>query len=92
MFGVSGTKGDTGFPWMLASDALSSIRKSFLRESKDYVERMHEDYPKLTNFAWSKNTVHLQWLQWLGFFFLEPESYGESGELFIRFYKVKKNV
>ncbi len=92
MFGVSGTKGSVGVPWMLGTDDIQKIAKSFLRECKPYVEEMHRDYPTLTNFVWSKNEVHIAWLKWLGFEFGEAKPMGPDDELFIHFYKVKDYV
>lgn len=92
MFGVSGTKGSIGVPWMLATDGIKKIKKAFLRECRDYVEEMHENYPVLTNFVWSKNIVHIAWLKWLGFQFGETKSLGPDNELFIHFQRVKHYV
>jgi hypothetical protein len=86
MFGVSGENG-IGIPWMLATDDLKKIRKSFLRECRSYVQRMHEKYPVLINMVWLKNEVHIQWLRWLGFEFDAPTQMGPDNEMFIRFYK-----
>lgn len=92
MFGVSGNKGSVGVPWMLATDDIQKIAKSFLRECKPYVEKMHDDYPVLTNFVWSKNEVHIAWLKWLGFTFGDAVPMGPDNELFINFHKVKDYV
>ena len=92
MFGVSGTKGSVGVPWMLGTDGIKDISKSLLRECRDYVEDMHKDYPVLTNFVWSKNIVHIGWLKWLGFQFGESKTLGPDNELFIHFQKVKHHV
>jgi hypothetical protein len=86
MFGVCGENG-VGVPWMLATDDLKRIRKSFLRECRSYVQRMHEKYPVLINAVWVKNTVHILWLKWLGFDFDAPIELGPDNEMFIRFYK-----
>lgn len=92
MFGVSGTKGSVGVPWMLGTDDIKRIRKPFLKECRDYVEAMHEHYPTLTNFVWSKNIVHIAWLKWLGFEFRKPVPMGPDNEVFINFYKAKHHV
>jgi hypothetical protein len=92
MFGVSGNKGSIGVPWMLGTDDIKKIKKALLSQCKDYLERMHVDYPTLTNFVWSKNLVHIAWLKWLGFTFGEARPMGPDNELFIHFYKVKQYV
>lgn len=89
MFGVVGEIGQIGVPWMLASDELPKIRKSFLKEAKKYLEIVFKDYPVLANYAWAKNTVHLNWLKWLGFTLCDPEPMGVDDELFISFYMRK---
>jgi hypothetical protein len=87
MFGVGGTYGSLGFPWMLASDDLVKIKKSFIRECRRHVAEMQTFYPTLSNKVWAKNTAHIEWLKWLGFRFLEAKPHGPDGELFIQFVK-----
>lgn len=85
LFGVSHA-GNVGVPWMLASDELKDIKKSFLRECKDYVARMGEGHDLLTNYVWVGNTVHIQWLKWLGFTFLDPVEFGIYKKPFMQFF------
>lgn len=89
MFGVTRDDEVSGTPWMLASDDLKKIKKSFLRECHSYVELMFKDFDVLTNYVWAENTVHIEWLKWLGFKFLPAKPMGYDGELFYEFYKVK---
>ena len=86
MFGVGGY-GRQGYPWMLASEGLKDIRKSFVRECRKYVAEMASHYPVLSNVAWSKNVVHIKWLQWLGFTLGEALPCGPDRELFVHFRK-----
>lgn len=88
IFGVGGTKGGVGIPWMLASELLSDISKTFLRECKEYVEEMSKGYTSLYNIAWSKNVVHIKWLKWLGFEIRPAIPMGPDGELYHEFIKV----
>lgn len=85
LFGVSDA-GKVGVPWMLASDELKDIKKSFLRECKDYVARMGEGHDLLTNYVWVGNEIHIQWLKWLGFTFLDPIEYGFAKKPFMQFF------
>lgn len=87
MFGVVEISPTLGCPWMLATHDLKDIKKDFLRECKDYVDRMHDKYETLCNVVWSKNHTHIRWLNWLGFQFQEPEPMGPDKELFIPFSK-----
>lgn len=88
MFGIGGTKGEVGVPWMLASDLLLKIRKPFLRECKEFLREMSEGFPSLSNVAWSKNTTHIKWLRWLGFEIKPAIPMGPDGELYHEFSKV----
>lgn len=92
MFGVSGNLNGVGVCWMLASDDLVKIKKSFLKECRKYVRDMHKDYPVLGNMVWAGNAVHIQWLKWLGFQFQPAVACGADGELFHEFFKVREDV
>ncbi len=91
IFGCART-GEVGVPWMLASPLLLKIKKSFLRGCREYLDEMSQGCKFMTNYAWSKNTVHLQWLQWLGFEMQPGVPMGPNGEIFIPFFKVIDHV
>lgn len=84
--GVGGLPGKIGFPWMLATDELKDIRKTFLRGCHALLQDILTRYPQLENHVWAKNAVHIQWLKWLGFRFDPPAPFGVNDELFLRFY------
>lgn len=86
LVGVGGIPGVIGFPWMLATDELSRIRKSFLRGCFPLLRSFLSRFPRLENYVWAKNTVHVQWLRWLGFKFDPAAPYGLNDEPFHRFY------
>lgn len=86
LFGHYGYPGMVGVPWMLASPTLTKIRKSFLRECREYVLRMLKVYGKLENYVWTENEVHIKWLRWLGFEFDPAVPYGINDQPFQRFY------
>lgn len=67
IFGVAPVHGTWGAPWMLATDELPRIAKSFLKHCPMYVEIMLDEYPNLINYAHKHNKVHLAWLKHLGF-------------------------
>lgn len=97
LFGVTGQIdwGDgpgVGHPWMLASPELTSIRKSFLRECRDYVKNWLSVHGTLDGYVWAKNTVHIQWLQWLGFELEPAVPFGINDEPFQRFSMKEENV
>lgn len=90
MFGVVGVAGQIGAPWMLASDDLKAIRKTFLRECRPVVDGWTAEYSYLTNAVWSKNTTHIEWLRWLGFQFEGSDI--RNGETFLHFHRRKQCV
>jgi len=91
MFGVVAVKGEAALPWMLATDDLKSIKKSFLSQCKVYVQEMFEvsNSNTLFNICWSNNKVHVNWLKWLGFKFDMP-SIIINEQVFLPFYKHKE--
>ncbi|QBE66837.1 hypothetical protein [Pseudoduganella lutea] len=96
LFGIAGQltwgeEGATGFPWMLASEELPLIRKSFLRECRGYVEGWLEAHDELEGYAWAENQVHIQWLRWLGFTIDPPVPFGINDQPFQRFYLRKED-
>ncbi len=91
IFGCSRV-GEVGIPWMLASPLLLKIRKSFLKGCRGYLEEMSRGSRVLTNYAWSRNKVHIQWLQWLGFEMHPGVPMGPDGEIYIQFFKVISDV
>lgn len=84
IFGVVGTKGEAGSPWMLGSDDLPRCI-SLLRECRVLMDRWLTEYTYLTNACWAKNVVHVNWIQWLGFIF--DGSDVRNGEAFLHFHK-----
>lgn len=89
LFGCGGVPGHLGVPWMLASPTLSRIRKSFLRECREYVRGMMLVYGDLENWVWAGNKVHIEWLKWLGFTIEAPVPHGIYDQPFHHFYMRK---
>ena len=81
-----------GYPWMLASPDIRRIRKSFLRECSIYVQSWLKVHGKLEGMVWAKNTVHTQWLKWLGFSLDPAIPHGINNEPFQRFYMEENHV
>ena len=85
IFGVCGTKGEVGVPWMLGTDDIKRCRKSLLRGCREVVDGYAKDFPYLTNACWSKNVVHIDWIKWLGFTFEGSDL--RNGETFLHFHR-----
>lgn len=78
-----------GCVWMMGTDAITTHPKTFLRHSKEYLEKVAEPFDLLWNCVDKRNTVHIRWLKWMGFTFLrEIPQVGELRLPFLEFVKV----
>lgn len=75
--------------WMLATTDLEHHQMSFLRQSKVWLEKWHQDYPVLFNCVDERNELHIKWLRWLGFVFIRrhPE-WGFEKRPFLEFVRL----
>lgn len=76
--------------WMLGSPKIFEHRIEFLKRSNFWVDYIHKKVPLLYNMVYHKNTVHIKWLRWLGFVFVQRiENAGVKGQPFIEFARLK---
>lgn len=93
MFGVAPSylNPQTGMVWLLSSDQLFSIRKSFLKQCRLYIDQMLKIYPCLINYVDCRNTQTLRWLRWCGFKINRYyQNFGLKGEDFVEIIKQNK--
>ena len=92
MFGCSpkATEG-MGMPWLLGSDDIKVFSREFLSASKAIFARTIVPYHFLSNQVWSKNTVHIKWLKWMGFTIETTELISPNKEVFFYFYMHTKD-
>ncbi len=67
LFGVVPDGPDKGIVWLVGSDEIASRPFTFARASRVWVDRLHERYQILWNYADARNEVHLRWLRFCGF-------------------------
>jgi len=79
-----------GIPWLLATDGLEELWKSFAAQSPYWVRRLMAGYEVLSNVVWEKNKLAIRWLKWLGFSFPGHTLQGLHGERFL-YFELKKN-
>ena len=84
MFGVS----EDGAIWLLATPDIKRIRFSFLRESRKVVNLLNHKYKILWNFVDCRNELHLRWLKWCGFIFINKQRRGVLNKNFYEFIKL----
>jgi len=86
MFGVASNK-QWATPWLLASDRITQIPLTFLRQSKVWVNQLN--YPLLMNYVHAENTLSIAWLKHLGFTFLRQVTGARGRGLFYEFVRIK---
>lgn len=81
---------NSGLVWLVASEELVNHSVIFLRHSREWIDRLHQRYDRLWNYADARNEVHIRWLKWCGFIFLRRiEKYGFEQRAFYEFEKVR---
>lgn len=59
--------GEVGIVWMLATDDIKKINKTFIRLSKPVFLDLTKEYETVYNYVHRDNKISLKWLEWLGF-------------------------
>ena len=90
--GIFGTREsdhpESGVVWMLGTDDLTAESRTFIRHSKQWLDELHKKYRMLYNVIDARNTVHLRWLEWMDFEFVQAiPKYGVERRTFILFRK-----
>lgn len=79
-----------GMIWLLSSPEIQLISIPFLRNCKGVLNLYLKSFPILYNYIDARNTIHLNWLKWLGFNFIKVhEDFGFEKRKFIEFIKTK---
>jgi len=66
-FGVAPIEGtNIGSAWLLGTRRLPTIKKFFLKHSRERMEELLDGFDYLTNFVMKSNTLSYRWLKWLG--------------------------
>lgn len=92
MFGVAPHPHDDliGCVWLLGTDDIARNGVTFLRHSRQFIDRFHEKYPVLMNFTDCRNAVHHRWLRWCGFMFINMvPGRGPGNHPFYEFVRVR---
>jgi len=85
MFGVQGQLNKDAAVWMLASDEIEDIAITFLRQSREVINHLNKLHPLLHNVVDVRNTLHLKWLEWCGFTFINKQNIGYENKPFYSF-------
>lgn len=60
--------------WLVTTKAIETRKIKFLRFSKVYLKELLEKHEFLINAAWARNTLHIDWLTWLGAEWLDEQN------------------
>jgi len=78
----------TGSVWMHGTNRMARHPVAFARHTPLVVNLLHSRYPVLRNWADCRNAVHLKWLQWAGFRFLQVSTtFSNDGTPFVEFFR-----
>ena len=88
IFGVTDCGNGTGAIWLLATDGLAKIQIAFLKECRKVVNVLNKKYKILWNFVDCRNQLHIKWLKWCGFQFINKTNYGVLNKPFYEFIKI----
>jgi hypothetical protein len=92
LFGVVTTQKcpKVGAVWLLASPKLLKHSRRLARESRRWVETLQAQYDVLFNLVDERNTVHIRWIQWCGFTFVNRHpALGVEQRPFLEFVRIK---
>ena len=76
-----------GTPWMLGSDQLLVVQRSFVRHSRAIIALMQHHFPFLMNWVDARNTLHVHWLKRMGFTFDDTQAQWIGEYRFNYFYR-----
>jgi len=88
IFGVGKLENGVGGVWLLATDNLKDIKFAFLKENKKVINFLNTKYKILWNFVDCRNSLHIKWLKWCGFKFINKQKYGVLNKPFYEVIKI----
>ena len=88
IFGINDVGQNVGAIWLLATDKLKDIQYSFLRENKKVIDFLNTKYKILWNFVDCRNSLHIKWLKWCGFKFINKQNYGVLNQPFYEIIRI----
>lgn len=81
---------DAGVIWLCATDDIYQYQMTFLRRSIKVLPLLHDRYPVLHNAVDARNELHMKWLKWMGFTFINRhEEWGHGKLPFYEFVRIK---
>ena len=79
-----------GSIWLLGTPRIKEIQWEFLRNCRTILDELHEGFPILGNYVSLNNRVHVKWLKFMGFKFINRlDNFGSLGLSFYEFIHIK---
>lgn len=87
MWGIvpDSTLGPSARVWFLGAEGMNKIKKSFLQQSRAFVNVFLSHYPLLWNTVDLRYKAAIRWLAWLGAEFSSQDIRGPHGDQFLLF-------
>lgn len=79
-----------GYIWLVGTDALvTTYKKTFVQQTLKYFREVESQYDVLLNWIDSRQSVHIEWIQKLGFKFIDTSTtVSVDGTRFYKFIKI----
>lgn len=90
MLGVVPQEDRAGLIWMHCTDDLPRYSMTFLRNCKPVLDQLFQRYAALYNWADARNALHVRWLRWMGFVFINRQHIGEENIPAFHFITIKE--
>jgi hypothetical protein len=94
IFGVARQDAISGLVWLTATPTITKppYLSEFIRHSRGMCDRLNDGYPPLCNVVDARNALHIRWLKWCGFIFINHhQSYGPEKRPFYEFIRIRKS-
>ena len=88
IFGVDDCGNGVGGIWLLATKDLTKIQIAFLKQCREVIQFLNTKYKILWNFVDCRNQLHIKWLKWCGFQFINKKNYGVLNKPFYEFIRI----
>ena len=89
IIGVRNITDSIGQVWLLASPRIEKLSIPFLRNSRIVTELFTKDHKLLFNYVDARNKLHIKWLKWCGFTFINKhEKFGIEKRPFYEFVRI----
>lgn len=90
--GVGGILPQGRIWFVITEEAAKQLRISWFKNTRKWLDKMHEENHRIEGYSWVKNTLSHQWMRFMGFEFCNensPATQEIAGEKFLYFMRTK---